>query len=63
MMQVMHGRNKFGPMASERESLVKGNYIRISDSKMILLARSIERDDVPKQDDIVRIDYFRCQSV
>ena len=59
---VFFSRSKFGPMASDRESLVQADYIKINDKKWLCVARSIERDTHPIKDNVVRLQYFRCQT-
>jgi hypothetical protein len=60
---VFFSRSKFGPMASDRESLVQADYIKITDKKWLCVARSIERDTHPIKPEVVRLQYFRCQQV
>ena len=56
-------RSKFGPMASDRESLVQSDYIKLEDKKYLLVARSIEHEKYPVDPKVVRLEYFRCQEV
>ena len=51
-------------MASDRESLVQGNFIRLKGEKTFLMvARSIELPEYPVDPKTVRLEYFRCQKV
>jgi len=60
---VFFSRSKFGPMASDRESLVQQDYIQLEPKKFLLIARSVERDSHPINSDCVRMEYFRAQLV
>ena len=50
-------------MASDRESLVQSDCIKITEKKYLLVARSILMDAYPIKNDCVRLEYFRCQMV
>jgi len=50
-------------MASTRESLVQGDYYRVSENTFLLIARSIEMVEHPVDPKLVRLEYFRCQEV
>ena len=63
MHAIYLSRSKFGPMASDRESLVQSDYIKLEDKKYLLVARSIELDKYPADPAVVRLEYFRCQEV
>ena len=60
---IYFSRSKFGPMATDRESLVQSDFIQISEKKYLLVARSILMDAYPITNDSVRLEYFRCQMV
>lgn len=60
MHAIYLSRSKFGPMASDRESLVQMDTIKVEEKKYLICARSIEMDQYPQADDVVRLQYFRC---
>ena len=60
---IYFNKAKFGPMASDREILVQSDFIQLSDTKYLLVARSILMDAYPLNDTYVRMEYFRCQTV
>ena len=63
MHAIYLSRSKFGPMASDRESLVQMDCIKINEKKYMLFARSIELDKYPKDPNVVRLQYFRSQLI
>ena len=60
---IYHNLTPMGALASLREILVQSDFIQLEEKKYLLVARSIEMDQFPKKDDVVRIEYFRCQTV
>lgn len=60
---IFFSKSKFGPMASDRESLVQADFIQLAEKKYLLVARSILMDAYPLTDSCVRLEYFRCQVV
>lgn len=60
---ILKSVSQFGPMASDRESLVQGDYFRVDDNTFLLIARSIELPEHPVDPKVVRLEYFRCQEV
>lgn len=58
---IYFSTSKFGPMASDRESLVQQDTIKIADKKYLLVARSIQLEAFPISKKAVRLEYFRCQ--
>jgi hypothetical protein len=60
---ILKSVSQFGPMASDREALVQGDYFRVDDHTFLLIARSIELPEHPVSSDVVRLEYFRCQEV
>lgn len=59
--QIMYSKSMFGPLATPRESLVQSNTFKLDDGKLLMIARSIERDDYPVTAECVRLEYFRAQ--
>lgn len=57
---ILKSTSQFGPMASDRESLVQGDYFRVADNTFLLIARSIELPEHPVDPKVVRLEYFRC---
>jgi len=60
---IMLSKSGFGPMASDRESLVKADFNVLDDKTILLVAKSIELPEYPISPDVVRLEYFRCQMV
>jgi len=60
---ILKSVSQFGPMASDREALVQGDYFRVDENTFLLIARSIELPEHPVSPDVVRLEYFRCQEV
>lgn len=57
---ILMSRSQFGPMASDREALVQGDYFRTAENTFVLIARSIELPEHPIDPSTVRLEYFRC---
>lgn len=63
MHGVLYSKSKFGPMASDRESLIKQDFFKLDAKKFLLVARSTQHKDYPESSDCVRMEYFRVQMV
>ena len=57
---VSYSRSKMGGMLSDRETLIKTDVFKLSDTKIAIISKAVEMEEYPVKSDCVRMEFFKA---